>query len=93
MRLELRGYQLAKGDRRDWVVVDPAGGSHNPTRRLGIKAAELRAKTRDLAEIELPPIKGYREELARIAAMPDSDHDIESPLYSPDTQHAREIKP
>lgn len=93
MKLEMRGYQLGKGDRRDWLVVDPAGGIHSPTRRLGIKAAELRAKTRDLAEIELPPIKGLREELARIAAMQDSDHDNENPPYSPDTQHAREIKP
>lgn len=92
-QLELRGYQLAQGDRRDWVVIDPAGGTHNPTRRLGIKAAELRAKTHDLSEIKLPPIKGFREELARIAAMLDPDHEITNPPSTPDIQPALEIKP
>lgn len=93
MQLEFRGYQLAKGDRRDWVVIDPAGGVHSPTRRLGIKAAELHAKTRDLSEIELPPIRGFREELAQIAAMQDPDNEITNPLSIPDIQPAPEIKP
>lgn len=93
MQLELRGYQLAKGDRRDWVVVDPTGGTHSPTRRLGIKAAALRAKTRDLSEIELPPIKGFREELVRIAAMQDPDHEVTNPPSIPHMKPAPEIKP
>ena len=39
-----RGYMLAKGDRRDFVIVDRAGGIHSLARRIdGMKAAELRA--------------------------------------------------
>jgi hypothetical protein len=41
--LEQRGYILAIGDRRDFVVIDAAGGVHSLARRLdGIKAADLR---------------------------------------------------
>ncbi|HEY2068083.1 MAG TPA: relaxase/mobilization nuclease domain-containing protein [Rhizomicrobium sp.] len=41
--LEDLGYILAKGDRRDFVVVDRAGGIHSLARRIdGMKAAELR---------------------------------------------------
>lgn len=68
-RLDLRGYQLARGDRRDWVVVDPMGGVHSPTRRLQIRAAELRQRTQDLREIELPNLDSIRAELLMIAQM------------------------
>ena len=38
-----RGYLLAQGDRRDFVVVDRAGGVHSLARRLdGMTAADLR---------------------------------------------------
>lgn len=41
--LEERGYTLAKGDRRDFVIVDRAGGIHSLARRIdGMKAAALR---------------------------------------------------
>ena len=41
--LEDRGYILAQGDRRDFVIVDSAGGVHSLARRIdGVKAAELR---------------------------------------------------
>jgi len=41
--LEDKDYMLAKGDRRDFVIVDRAGGIHSLARRIdGIKAAELR---------------------------------------------------
>ncbi len=37
-------YVLARGDRRDYVVVDRAGGIHSLARRIeGVNAAELRA--------------------------------------------------
>ena len=37
------GYMLAKGDKRDFIIVDRAGGTHSLARRIeGIKAAELR---------------------------------------------------
>lgn len=41
--LEERGYLLAQGDRRDFVVVDRAGGTHSLARRIdGVRAADLR---------------------------------------------------
>jgi hypothetical protein len=39
-----KGYILAQGDRRDFVVVDSRGGVHSLARRIdGMKAAELRS--------------------------------------------------
>lgn len=41
--LDDQGYLLARGDRRDYVLVDQAGGIHNLGRRIeGMKAADLR---------------------------------------------------
>lgn len=41
--LEERGYILAGGDRRDYVIIDRKGGVHSLARRIdGMKAAELR---------------------------------------------------
>jgi len=41
--LDDAGYTLAEGDRRDFVIVDRAGGIHSLARRIeGVKAAELR---------------------------------------------------
>jgi hypothetical protein len=38
-----KGYQLAKGDRRDFVIIDQRGGIHSLARRIeGVKAADLR---------------------------------------------------
>ncbi len=41
--LEEQGYILAKGDRRDFVIVDQTGSIHSLGRQIhGVKAAELR---------------------------------------------------
>jgi relaxase-like protein len=41
--LEEKGYVLAQGDRRDFVIIDSAGGVHSLARRIdGVKAAQLR---------------------------------------------------
>jgi hypothetical protein len=38
-----RGYTLARGDRRDYVILDRKGGIHSLARRIdGVKAVELR---------------------------------------------------
>ncbi|NGZ96227.1 MAG: hypothetical protein CV089_08885 [Nitrospira sp. WS110] len=47
--IEEKGYLLAKGDRRDFVLIDPAGDVHSLARRIdGAKAADIRAKMVDL---------------------------------------------
>ena len=49
-------YVLARGDRRDFVIIDGAGDDHSLGRRLGIKAAELRAFMADLDPASLPSV-------------------------------------
>jgi Relaxase/Mobilisation nuclease domain len=69
--LEDKGYVLAKGDRRDFVLVDRAGGIHSLARRIdGIKAAELRTYMAAIDRNALPdaaPIKAQIEEADRLA--------------------------
>lgn len=60
--LEDAGYLLAKGDRRDFVVVDRAGGIHSLPRRIeGMKAAELRAFMAPIDRETLPSTEQARE--------------------------------
>jgi len=69
--LEKKGYVLARGDRRDFVIVDSKGGIHSLARRIdGIKAAELRAYMAGIDRNALPdaaPIKAKIEEAERLA--------------------------
>ena len=47
--IEEKGYLLAKGDRRDFILVDQTGDIHSLARRIdGAKAADIRAKMTDL---------------------------------------------
>lgn len=53
--LEDRGYILAQGDRRDFVVVDKAGTPHSLARRIeDIQTAELRAYMAPIDRAGLP---------------------------------------
>jgi len=55
--LDDKGYILAKGDKRDFVVVDRAGGIHSLARRIdGMKAAELREYMAVIDRESLPSI-------------------------------------
>jgi hypothetical protein len=47
--LEAHDWVLARGDRRDFVVIDPNGGTHSLARRVeGAKAKDIRARMADL---------------------------------------------
>ena len=47
--LDDAGYLLARGDRRDFVLIDPTGDIHSLARRIdGAKVADIRAKMGDL---------------------------------------------
>jgi hypothetical protein len=60
--LEASGdYVLAGGDRRDFVIIDRAGDDHSLARRLGIKAAEVRARMADLDPASLPSVEQAQE--------------------------------
>ena len=53
--LEASGdYVLARGDRRDYLIIDRAGGDHSLARRLGEKAKAVRERMADLDPASLP---------------------------------------
>ena len=55
--LEAEGYQLAKGDRRAYVVLDQHGGTYSVGQRItGAKAREVREKLGDLDPASVPDI-------------------------------------
>jgi Relaxase/Mobilisation nuclease domain len=60
--LDDKGYLLAKGDKRDFVIVDRAGGIHSLARRIdGMKAAELREFMKPLDRESLPSAERAKE--------------------------------
>jgi relaxase-like protein len=55
---------LAQGERRDFVVVDHAGGIHALGKRiLGVSAAQIRARLSDLATESLPTVEQVRQRI------------------------------
>jgi hypothetical protein len=51
------GYVLARGDRRDYVVIDPRGGTHSLARRVeGARVKDIRERMADLDSTRLPSI-------------------------------------
>lgn len=60
--LDEQGLILARGDKRDFVVVDRAGGDHALGRRItGATAAETRARMADIDRSGLPSVEQARE--------------------------------
>lgn len=55
--LEAEGYQLAKGDKRDYVVLDATGSPYSlGSRTTGAKASVVREKLSDLDPAQVPDI-------------------------------------
>jgi hypothetical protein len=72
--LEKQGYQLARGDRRDYVIVDSAGGIHSLARRIdGTNATALRAFMASLDRGKVPTIDELR-------AASEAGHDSDAML-------------
>jgi len=60
--LEEKGWLLARGDRRDFVAVDPKGGTHSLARRIeGATAKDVRARLADLDPRGLPSVAEAKE--------------------------------
>ena len=72
-----RGYFLAQGEKRPWVVLDPRGGVHSAPRYAGVKKAEFESKVSDLKWEQLPSVRQVqdhiREQEAKNAAQKKSD--------------------
>ena len=64
------GWILARGDRRDFVLVDEAGELHSLARRVeGVKAKDVRARLSDLDADQLPSADEAREQQAHRRAL------------------------
>ena len=60
--IEGQGWILARGDRRDFVLLDPAGNVHGLTRRVeGATAADIRARMADVDREALPTVAKARK--------------------------------
>ena len=63
--LEAEGYQLARGDKRDYVVLDATGSPYSLGQRTtGAKARDVREKLQDLDRSQVPDIEQGRRLLA-----------------------------
>jgi hypothetical protein len=66
--LEDKGYILARGDRRGFVVVDGHGDVHSLSRYVeGASAKDIRAKLKDLSADDLPSVDAAKEQAAQRA--------------------------
>lgn len=73
--LDARGLILARGDRRDFVVIDHAGGDHALSKRItGAPAAGIRARLADIARRQLPSVDQAKvtQQRAQAASKPES---------------------
>ncbi len=63
--LQDKGYVLAKGDRRSFVVVDPFGDVHSLSRYIkGVKSKEISARLSALDPAALPSVDQAKEQVA-----------------------------
>jgi hypothetical protein len=87
--LEHEGFGLAKGERRDYVVVDHVGGIHVLGKRnLDMTAAKIRDRLSDIPRDELQTVDEVRESILndqRIELQASIDTSLEmSPLWDRD---------
>jgi len=60
--IEEQGWALARGDRRDFVLIDHSGEPHSLARRIeGAKAKDIRARMADLEAAGLPSVDEAKE--------------------------------
>jgi hypothetical protein len=58
------GYIIARGDRRDFVIIDRAGDDHSLPRSLGVKVAAVREFMKDVDPASLPSVDQAKERQA-----------------------------
>jgi hypothetical protein len=55
------GYVLARGDRRDFVIIDPNCGVHSLARRIeGVRVKDIRERLADIDAGQLPSVAGAK---------------------------------
>lgn len=70
-----KGYILARGDRRDFIIVDTAGGIHSPRRRLNVKAKDIRQRLADLNPDGFPTAEQLQQERRGLPKIDKTDPD------------------
>jgi hypothetical protein len=69
--LDEKGWMLARGDRRDFVAVDPEGGTHSLARRIeGAKAKDVRERLADLDPRSLPGVAEAKQAQQQVVRAP-----------------------
>jgi hypothetical protein len=72
--LEEKGWVLARGDRRDFVVIDPRGGTHSLARRIeGANTKDVRERMADIDVSRLPSVTEAKE-IQRSRQPRDAEH-------------------
>jgi hypothetical protein len=99
--LEKAGYVLARGDRRDLVIVDPQGTTHSLARRIeGARTKDVRARMAEIDATRLPSvveakaIQRFRlKGGGKIPLAPSGDRSAASdlPLSEPDVARGRKF--
>lgn len=90
--LEDAGYVLARGDRRDFVLLDADAKVHSLGRQLlGVKANELRAFMADISPDALPSVKEAREDI-RAQSRAEPAKEAAAPQPEEDTTRADELR-
>ena len=77
---EEQGWAMARGDRRDFVLVDLTGEPHSLARRIdGAKAKEIRARMGDVDAASLPSVEEAKAlQRERFRAINDAGYRIDS---------------
>ncbi len=92
--LEEGGYRLARGDSRDFVVIDPAGGVHSIRSGVkGLKVAEIRSRFVDLDQNQLESVAKARATVAEVRANAKVERDKAEIKRVFPTQPARPSQP
>jgi len=77
--LEHEGLTLAQGERRDFVVVDQAGGIHALGKRiLDVTAAKIRDRLSDISREQLPTVEMARASIQQLGQGEQREQKVES---------------
>jgi hypothetical protein len=80
------GYVLARGDRRDFVVIDRAGGTHSLSRRIEwVKAKDVRERMADIDAGQLPSVTEAKD-MQRARAELEREQDQPKPSGGADQE-------
>lgn len=82
--LEQEGWTIARGDRRDFVVIDPYGETHSLARRIeGMKAKDVRQFMADVDHAALPTVEQARDQQRARQVARDELRDTAAPAAEP----------